>query len=141
MSERETRSTQGTSGQPAQEPQTKTYKEMSTGRVETAVVGSDVEKALIEQGYVEIDPQTGEPKDKAAAEKAAAESGVKPLNPNAKVTTEADDEIASATVETKQPDGQTDVTSIPKPLNEPRGSVTNEPKDKPDAPAVPKRNN
>ena len=111
------------------EPTTKTYKEMSTGRVETAVVGSDVEKALIEQGYVEIDPETGEPKDKAAAAKAAAGTTVKPLNPDAKVHTEAD--IASMTVETKQPSGETDVTSIPKPLNEPR--------DKPTPPAVPKK--
>jgi hypothetical protein len=37
----------------------------------------------------------------------------KPLNPNAKVTTAADDELASVTVETKQPSGATDVTSVP----------------------------
>jgi hypothetical protein len=79
MAERETK-----------EAPTKTYKEPSSGRVETAVVGSDVEKALIELGYVEIDPETGEVKDQAAADKAAAAKEVKPLNPNAKVHTEAD---------------------------------------------------
>jgi len=99
---------------------TKTYKELSTGRTETAAVGSDVEKALIEQGYVEIDPETGEPKDKKAAAQAAA-ARPKPLNPDAKVQTEAD--IASVTVETKQPSGATDVTSVPEPK----------------APAVPKK--
>jgi hypothetical protein len=111
-------------------PETKTYKHPSTGRIETAVVGSDVEKALLEQGYVEIDAETGEVKDKKAAARAAGDAMPKPLNPDAKVHTEAD--IASATVVTKQPSGEEDVTSIPKPLNEP--------KDKPDAPAVPKRN-
>ena len=88
------------------EPETKTYKQLSTGRVETAVPGSDVEKALKEQGYVEIDPETGEVKNKKDAAQAAAATVVKPLNPDAKVTTEADDEIASATVETKQPSGE-----------------------------------
>jgi hypothetical protein len=36
-----------------------------------------------------------------------------PLNPNAQVQTEA--ELASVTVETKQPNGKTDVTSVPAP--------------------------
>jgi len=109
MAERETK-----------EPTTKTYKAPSGNRVETAVVGSDVEKALIEQGYVEIDPETGEVKDKKAAAKAAAGSVVKPLNPDAKLTTEADDEIASATVVTKQPSGEEDVTSVPDDTTMPR---------------------
>jgi len=108
MSERDTK----------QEPQTKTYKQPSTGRVETAVVGSDVEKALLEQGYVEIDAETGEVKDPRAAAKAALDARPKPLNPDAKVHTEAD--IASMTVETKQPDGKTDVTSVPDDTTTPR---------------------
>jgi len=95
------------------EPTTKTYKEMSTGRVETAVVGSDVEKALIEQGYVEIDPETGEVKDKAAAAKAAAGSVVKPLNPDAKVHTDADIAAAKAAHPTPEPQAP----AVPKKLN------------------------
>jgi hypothetical protein len=106
------------------EPTTKTYKEPSSGRVETAVVGSDVEKALIELGYVEIDPETGEVKDQAAADKAAAAKEVKPLNPNAKVHTEAD--VAAAKAATEAPP---ETPVMPKPLNEPKES-----------PAVPKKN-
>lgn len=41
----------------------------------------------------------------------------KPLNRNAKLTTAADDEIASVTVETKQPSGATDVTTVPPPAS------------------------
>ena len=93
MAERETK-----------EPTTKTYKAPSGNRVETAVVGSDVEKALIEQGYVEIDPETGEVKDKGAAAKAAAGSVVKPLNPDAKMHTEAEVEAAKAAKETPAPE-------------------------------------
>ena len=52
---------------------TKTYKDPVTGRVETCEAGSDVEKALKEQGYVEIDPETGEPKEKPKTLPAKAE--------------------------------------------------------------------
>ena len=99
------------------EPETKTYKQLSTGRVETAVPGSDVEKALKEQGYVEIDPETGEVKNKKDAAQAAANAMPKPLNPDAKTTTEADDEAAKAATETPPAPPEPPAPAVPKKLN------------------------
>jgi hypothetical protein len=42
----------------------KTYKDPQTGRIEHVEDNNkDVQKALLELGYVEIDPKTGEPKE------------------------------------------------------------------------------
>lgn len=98
----------------ARETPTKTYKDPVTGRVETAAVGSDVEKALIEQGYVEIDPATGEYKDPKAVEKAAADAMPKPLNPDAKVQTPEDIAAAKAAKPPVEPTGSPQGPAVPK---------------------------
>lgn len=114
----------------------KTYRNPQTGdkqRVDEKDAGAIA--SLEAQGYVEwgaaeikqkIQDRAKAVEDAqaqlAAAQKEVAEGHpvVKPLNPNAQVQTEA--EIASVTVETKQPSGATDVTTVPS------------------APAVPKKN-
>jgi hypothetical protein len=122
----------------------KTYRHPETGH-KTRVADDDAAAiaSLEAQGYVEWGAtevkqriadaakavEDAKAKLKAAQEEVAAgHPAIEPLNPNAKVTTDADDEIASVTVETKQPGPggapATDVTTVPKPLN---------------APAVPKR--
>jgi hypothetical protein len=114
----------------------KTYRHPETGhKVQVDENDAAAIASLEAQGYVEwgaaevkqrIKDNAQAVKD-AAAKLAAATKEVlgrypvaeaealmpKPLNPKAKTTTEADDELASVTVETKQPSGATDVSSVP----------------------------
>jgi hypothetical protein len=53
----------------------KTYKDPQTGRIEQVEDNnSDVQKALKELGYVEIDPETGEPRPEGTRKPAAAQA-------------------------------------------------------------------
>jgi hypothetical protein len=137
----------------------KTYRNPQTGHKlnvdekDSAAITSLEAQGYVEWGDKEIEQRikdqakaVEEAKAKLAAaqkEVAAGHPVIKPLNPGAKVTTEADDEaapaasphgaagggdIASVTVETKQPSGETDVTSVPTEAATPK------------APAVPKKN-
>jgi sugar phosphate isomerase/epimerase len=122
----------------------KTYRNPQTGHKQnvdekdSAAITSLEAQGYVEWGDKEIEQRikdqakaVEEAKAKLAAaqkEVAAGHPVVKPLNPKAQVTTEADDEIASVTVETKQPSGATDVTTVPTEATEPK------------APAVPKKN-
>jgi hypothetical protein len=107
----------------------KTYRNPQTGHKQNAdennaaVIASLEAQGYVEWGAKEIEQRlkdqakaVEEAKAKLAAaqkEVAAGHPVIKPLNPGAKVTTEADDEIASVTVETKQPSGETDVVTVP----------------------------
>jgi hypothetical protein len=122
----------------------KTYRNPQTGHKQnvdekdSAAITSLEAQGYVEWGDKEIEQRikdqakaVEEAKAKLAAaqkEVAAGHPVVKPLNPAAKLTTEADDEIASVTVETKQPSGETDVTTVPSEATGPK------------APAVPKKN-
>jgi hypothetical protein len=107
----------------------KTYRHPETGhkqRVDendAGAVASLEAQGYVEWGATEIKQRlqdaakaVEDAKAKLAAAQKEVDAGapkVTPLNPNARVTTDADDEIASVTVETKQPSGKTDVTSVP----------------------------
>src|SRR4030095_9624211 len=100
----------------------KTYRTPQTGHKQnvdeknSAAITSLEAQGYVEWGDKEIEQRlkdqakaVEEAKAKLAAaqkEVAAGHPVIKPLNPKAQVNTEADDEIASVTVETKQPSGE-----------------------------------
>jgi hypothetical protein len=105
----------------------KTYRNPQTGHKQLVdEKNAGAVAALEAQGYVEWGAKEIEARTKdqakaveeAKAKLAAAQKEMsqppakpKPLNANAQVETEAD--IASVTVETKQPSGASDVTTVP----------------------------